>query len=295
MSCPEGRWISFNSKRERIPYESDYFPMPRSAIMISKLGAFTISFLEELSSIVWMVRETISEFFGRLATRKSPFRLEHFFYQANRVGVGSVPMIILLSMFIGLTLALLTGYQLRRFGVITLVPTVVSISFSREMGPLFTGVVLASRIGAAYTAELGAMTAGGEVDAIESMGIGALRYLVTPRFLAIFLLTPCLSIVSIVSGILGGAFISDTMLHLGYGYFYDQVMSNLLVKDIVSGIVKSFLFGGVVGLIACYKGLAVRGGAVGVGLATTSSVVTSISTVIACDSLCNIFIVTFFP
>lgn len=263
--------------------------------MISKLGALTISFLEDLSSLVWMGRETISELLERMRARRAPFRLEHFFFQTNRVGVGSVPMLVLLSIFIGLTLALLTGYQLRRFGMVTLVPSVVAISFTREMGPLFTGIVLASRIGAAYTAELGAMTAGGEVDALEGMGLGALRYLVTPRLLAIFFMTPCLSIIAIVSGIGGGAFISSLMLQLGYGYFYDQVFDNLLVKDIVSGIVKSFLFGGIIGLIACYKGLAVRGGAMGVGVATTSSVVSSISTVIACDSLCNIFLVTLFP
>jgi phospholipid/cholesterol/gamma-HCH transport system permease protein len=263
--------------------------------MIARLGAFTLSVLQELSSMVWMGRETVSEIVERIAAHRAPFRLEHFFYQSNRVGVGSVPMVILLSVFVGLTMALLTGYQLQRFGIVTLVPAVVSVSFTREMGPLFTGIVLASRIGAAYTAELGAMTAGGEVDAIEGMGIGALRYLVTPRFLAIFCLTPCLTVISVVSGIIGGAFISSLMLQISYSYFYDQVMTNLLVKDVMAGIVKSFLFGAIIGMIACYKGLSVKGGAVGVGIATTSSVVTAISTVIACDSVCNIFIVTFFP
>jgi phospholipid/cholesterol/gamma-HCH transport system permease protein len=192
-------------------------------------------------------------------------------------------------------MALLTGYQLQRFGTVMLVPAIVSVSFTREMGPLFTGIVLASRVGAAYTAELGAMIAGGEVDAIEGMGIGALRYLVTPRFLAIFLLTPCLTVIAIISGLVGGAFISSLMLQLSCSYFYDQVMTNLLVKDVMAGIVKSLLFGAIIGTIACYKGLSVKGGAVGVGIATTSSVVTAISTVIACDSLCNIVMVTFFP
>jgi phospholipid/cholesterol/gamma-HCH transport system permease protein len=203
-------------------------------------------------------------------------------------------MVVMLSVFVGLTMALLTGYQLQRFGIVTLVPAVVSVSFTREMGPLFTGIVLASRVGAAYTAELGAMTTGGEVNAIEGMGIGALRYLVVPRFLAIFCLTACLTVISIISGILGAAFISNLTLQLSYGYFFDQVMTNLLVKDVISGVVKSFFFGSIIGLVACYKGLSVTGGAVGVGIATTSSVVTAISAVIACDSLCNIFIVTFF-
>ena len=263
--------------------------------LIAKLGSITISLLQELSSLVWMGKETVSEIGDRIAGKRAPFRLQDFFYQCNRVGVGSVPMVILLSVFVGLTLALLTGYQLQIFGLVILVPPVVSVSFTREMGPLFTGIVLASRIGAAYTAELGAMTAGGEVDAIEGMGIGALRYLVTPRILAILCLTPCLTIIAVISGILGAAFISRLMLQISFGYFYDQVMTYLLVKDLVAGIVKSFLFGGIIGIIACYKGLTVRGGAVGVGKATTSSVVTAITVVIVSDSFCNIFLITFFP
>lgn len=263
--------------------------------VIAKLGAATLSLLQEVSSVVWMGRETVAEIGDRIAAKRAPFRLEDFFYQSNRVGVGSVPMVILLSVFVGLTLALLTGYQLKIFGLVTLVPAVVSVSFTREMGPLFTGIVLASRIGAAYTAELGAMTAGGEVDAIEGMGIGALRYLIAPRILAIICLTPCLTIIAVISGILGAAFISSLMLQISFGFFYDQVMTYLLTKDLIAGIVKSFLFGGIIGIIACYKGLSVRGGAVGVGKATTSSVVTAITVVIVSDSLCNIFIITFFP
>lgn len=221
--------------------------------------------------------------------------MEHVFFQCNRVGAGSVPMVVLLSLFVGLTMALLTGYQLRIFGMVTLVPAVVSVSFTREMGPLFTGIVLASRIGAAYTAELGAMVAGGEVDAIEGMGIGARRHLVAPRLLAIVLMTPCLSVIAVLSGIFGAALISSTMLQLSYGFFFDQVLMNLLVKDVLAGLGKSFLFGCIIGMIACHKGLSVKGGAVGVGVATTSSVVTAVSAVIVCDSICNIIIITFFP
>jgi len=263
--------------------------------VIAKLGAAALSLLQEISSVVWMGRETVSEIVDRIAAKRAPFRLEDFFYQSNRVGAGSVPMVILLSVFVGLTMALLTGYQLKIFGLVTLVPAVVSVSFTREMGPLFTGIVLASRIGAAYTAELGAMTAGGEVDAIEGMGIGALRYLVAPRLLAIICLTPCLTVIAVISGILGAAFISSLMLSISFGFFYNQVMTYLLAQDLIAGIAKSFLFGGIIGIIACYKGLSVRGGAVGVGKATTSSVVTAITVVIVSDSLCNIFIITFFP
>lgn len=262
---------------------------------LSKIGAAAIGALEGLSSLVGLVRDTFSECVERMAGKRAPFRLEHLFQQGYRAGVGSIPMVVLISMFVGLTMALLTGYQLRRFGLVSLVPSVVAISFTREMGALFTGIVLASRIGAAYTAELGAMTTGGEVNAIEGMGIGARRYLVTPRFLAILFLTPCLTVIAILSGIAGAAFISNLMLQLGYQFFWDEVITNVLVRDILAGVVKSFFFGALIGMISCYKGLAVEGGAVGVGIATTSSVVTAVSAVIACDSVCNIVLVIFFP
>jgi len=264
-------------------------------VMITKIGSLTIAFLQELSSLYWLARDTAAEIKDRLVATRSPFRLADFFYQTHRVGVGSIPMVVMLSVFVGLTMALLTGYQLEKYGMSTLVPSVVGIAFTREMGPLFTGIVLASRIGAAFTAELGAMIAGGEVDALEAMGIGPLRYLVTPRWLAIFCMTPCLSVAATLAGICGGAFISNLLLQLGYSHFFDEVMSNLLVKDILSGVFKSFVFGALIGLISCYKGLSVKGGAVGVGIATTSSVVTAISCVIASDSLINIFLVILFP
>lgn len=274
--------------------KSQELPVEKKGLVF-RIGAWAIRFLEEISSLVGLIRDTFSESAERMAGKRAPFRMKHLFLQGYRSGVGSVPMVMLISMFVGLTMALLTGYQLRRFGLVTLVPSVVAVSFTREMGALFTGIVLASRIGAAYTAELGAMTTGGEVNAIEGMGIGARRYLVAPRLLAILCLTPCLTVISILSGIAGGAFISNLMLQLGYGFFFDEVMTNVLVKDVLAGLVKSFLFGALIGMISCYKGLAVEGGAIGVGTATTSSVVTAVSAVIACDSLCNIVLVIFFP
>src|SRR5213075_21187 len=117
-------------------------------------------------------------------------------------GVDSVPLVGLVSFFLGLTMALLTGYQLQRFGTERLIPGLVAISFTRELGPLLTGIMLAARIGAAFTAELGTMRVSEEVEAIEAMGIGPLRFLVAPRLLALFFLMPCLSTIANVAAIL---------------------------------------------------------------------------------------------
>ncbi len=252
------------------------------------------SVLQQLSSVVWLLIHTVEEMGDQMLRGRFPFRLAIFFEQTDRTGVGSIPLVALVSFFIGLTMALLTGYQLQTFGQERLVPSLVVIAFTRELGPLMTGIMLAARIGAAYTAELGTMTVAEEVEAIEAMGIGALRFLVSPRVLAVFLLMPCLVVISDLTAMGGAALISRWAFDIPFQSFGETAMENLLIRDIVAGVIKSFLFGLIIGLVACYKGLTVRGGAAGVGNATTSSVVTAITTVIGFDTLFNIVLVALF-
>jgi len=150
---------------------------------------------------------------------------------------------------------------------------------------------VAARVGAAFTAELGTMTASEEIEAIEAMGIGPLRFLVAPRVLAAFLLMPSLSVVANGAAMFGGAVVCEVKFGISFRYFGELVLQNLIVRDIVSGVLKSLLFGAIIGLISCYKGLSVTGGSAGVGEATTSSVVTAITTVIGADTLFNIVLV----
>lgn len=252
------------------------------------------STLQHLSSVVWLLVHTAQEMGDRVMRGRLPFRLSIFFEQTDRTGVGSIALISLVSFFIGLTMALLTGYQLQTFGQERLVPGLVGISFTRELGPLMTGIMVAARIGAAYTAELGTMTVSEEVEAIEAMGIGPLRFLVGPRVLAVFLLVPCLVVVSNVTAMCGAALISRWAFDIPFNRFVETALDSMFIRDIVAGTVKSFLFGLIIGLVSCYKGLTVKGGAAGVGDATTSSVVNSITTVIGFDTLCNVVLVALF-
>ncbi len=247
--------------------------------------------LSQVSSICWLLFSMTSEAGDQLRRGRLPFRRAVLFEQAERAGVGSVPLVAMVSFFLGLTMALLTGYELKTFGMERLVPELVATAFCRELGPLMTGIVLAARIGAAYTAELGTMTVSEEVEAIDAMGIGPLRFLVGPRLTAIVLLQPCLVVISNVTALAGCYVICTTNLDIAWSYFLDLVHAGLLVKDVVAGIVKSLFFGLIIGLIACYRGLTVKGGAAGVGESTTSSVVTSITSVIAADTLFNIILV----
>src|SRR6184192_1881389 len=253
------------------------------------------SFLREVGSIFWFITNTFQETIERMQQGRAPFRAATFFRQTVRAGVDSVPLVGLVSFFLGLTMALLTGYQLQRFGTERLIPGLVAITFTRELGPLMTGIMLAARIGAAFTAELGTMQVSEEVEAIEAMGIGPLRFLVAPRMLALFFLMPCLSTVSNISAIFASSLISRAYFSIAFPYFLDLVKDALLIRDIITGVLKSFLFGLLISAIACYRGLTVKGGAAGVGTATTSSVVTAITTVIGVDTLYNIVYTTFFP
>ena len=263
--------------------------------VVQGIGELGRDFLREVGSLFWFIAHTFDETIDRIRHGRVPFRAASFFRQTERAGVDSVPLVGLVSFFLGLTMALLTGYQLQRFGTERLIPGLVAISFTRELGPLITGIMLAARIGAAFTAELGTMQISEEVEAIEAMGIGPLRFLAAPRMLALFFLMPCLSTVSNIAAIAASSLVSRAYFHIAFVYFVDLVRDALLIRDIITGVLKSFIFGLLIGAIACYRGLTVKGGAAGVGTATTSSVVTAITTVIGFDTLYNIVYTVFFP
>ena len=264
-------------------------------IVVQGVGQLGHTFLAEVGGMFWFIVNTVAETWDNVRRGRTPFRASSFFGHTERAGVGSVPLVAMVSFFLGLTMALLTGYQLERFGTERLVPGLVAIAFTRELGPLLTGIMLAARIGASFTAELGTMQVSEEVEAIEAMGISPLRFLVAPRMLALFSLMPCLAVISSLAAIVATSLISKAYFNIAWVYFADLVLDSLLIRDIVTGLLKSFLFGLLIGAIACFRGLNVKGGAAGVGTATTSSVVTAITAVIAFDTLFNIVYVIFFP
>ena len=264
-------------------------------VVVQGIGELWVDFLREVGSMFWFIAHTLGETWERIRAGRVPFRASSFFRHTERAGVESVPLVGLVSFFLGLTMALLTGYQLQRFGTERLVPGLVAIGFTRELGPLLTGIMLAARIGAAFTAELGTMQVSEEVEAIEAMGIGPLRFLVAPRMLALFFLMPCLSTISNIAAIFASSLVCKAYFSIAFVYFLDLVKDSLLIRDLITGVLKSLMFGLLIGAIACYRGLSVKGGAAGVGTSTTSSVVTAITAVIGFDTLYNIVYTVFFP
>lgn len=245
-------------------------------------------FLSEVSSLSWFLRDTLLDVSLRLRGGKKPFPLTSFFSQTYVIGTSAVVLIGTVSALLGATTALLIGYQLRKYGASSLVPGIVTVTFVRELGSLLLGIIVAARSGSAFAAELGAMRISDEVEALEGMGIGPLRYLVAPRLIAMVLMMPCLWIVSCLGGLLGGAIVTKLQLGISWVNFTQISRDYLEFKDIFSGIVKSGLFGFVITMISCYRGLTVEGGSAGVGKVTSSSVVVSIGTVIVVDTIVNI-------
>src|SRR5213596_1466807 len=264
-------------------------------VVVQGVGHLSREFMREVGSLFWFMILSLEETVERIREGRVPFRAASFFRHCERAGVGSVPLVGLVSFFLGLTMALLTGYQLQRFGTQRLIPGLVAITFTRELGPLLTGIMLAARIGAAFTAELGTMRVNEEVEAVEAMGIGPLRFLAAPRMVALFLLTPCLSTVSNLAAVFASSLVCKAYFSIAFPYFLDLVKDSLLIRDIITGILKSFMFGLLIASIACYRGLTVKGGAAGVGTNTTSSVVTAITTVIGFDTVYNVIYTNFYP
>lgn len=205
--------------------------------------------------------------------------------QAVHIGMNALPIVSLISFLLGLIMAFQAAHQLRQFGATIFVANLVGISIVRELGPLMTAIIIAGRSGSAIAAELGTMMVGEEIDALKVMGIEPIRYLVIPRVYAITFTQPALTVYANAIGIFGGFLIGVLYLGLSPAAYISQTVSALSLADVTIGLAKSLVFSWVIVLIGCHSGLRISGGAVGVGRATTTSVVSSIFTIIVVDSI----------
>jgi len=203
----------------------------------------------------------------------------------ERSGSDAVPIVTILSFLMGAILAFQSAIQLRKFGANLFVADLVSLSICLEMGPLLTALIVAGRSGAAYAAQIGTMQVNEEVDALRVMAIDPIRYLVSPRVLAVACVTPCLTLVADLMGVLGGCLVAAFSLDLTPVAYFNQVNKVLEITDVTKGLAKSFVFGLEIATIGCLRGFQVRGGAESVGSATTSAVVTGIFILTVTDAV----------
>jgi phospholipid/cholesterol/gamma-HCH transport system permease protein len=215
--------------------------------------------------------------------RGRPFRFQRAISQAMQVGVRALPILSLITFFIGLILALQSAYELRKFGAINIVASAVAISMTRELGPLITAIVVIGRSGSAFAAEIGTMKVTEEIDALETMAIDPIHFLVTPKFVAMMIMLPCLTIWANSMGILGGALFGVTQAGFTVQRYIVASLDALYLRDIASGLVKSIMFGITITAVGCHEGLSTGAGAEQVGRSTTRAVVVSIFLVILVD------------
>ncbi len=224
-----------------------------------------------------------------------PFKKERMLRQSIRAGVESFAIVSLVSFFIGMIFALQIAYLMQRLGSEMYIASIVAISLVRELGPVITSLVVAGRVGAAIAAEIGSMQVTEQVDALKTLAANPVKYLVVPRFLALGLMLPCLTLYADIIGIFGGWLICVQKLGISSGMYMNITFDSLLYKDIVTGLVKTVFFGLIIAFVSCYEGFNVEGGAEGVGRATTKAVVNSFILIIAADCFLTALFYFIFP
>jgi phospholipid/cholesterol/gamma-HCH transport system permease protein len=214
--------------------------------------------------------------FGRLLSGRARFRRGDLFLVMQEVGVQALPIISLISFLVGVILAFMGAIQLTQFGAQIYVANLVGIGMAREMAAMMVGIILAGRTGAAFAAQLGTMQVNEEIDALRTLGFSPMDFLVLPRMLALILMTPLLCLYADLMGIAGGVLIGVTMLDLPPITYLQQTQGAIRLTDFTGGLIKSLVYGAVVAVVGCLRGLQCGRSSAAVGLATTSAVVTSI-------------------
>jgi phospholipid/cholesterol/gamma-HCH transport system permease protein len=256
---------------------------------IAVLGKQVLTFLHFLGGLTNL---SIQTFYW---TFIPPFKKDRIFEQAKKAGYDSLPIVSLIALFIGIIMALQTAVQMQRLGSEMYIASIVALSMLRELGPVITAVVVAGRVGAAIAAEVGSMQVTEQIDALETLATNPVKYLVVPRFLALSLMLPVLTLYADIIGIFGGYLICVYKLRISSSMYMHITYSSLLYKDLYTGLLKSVFFGMIIALVACYQGFNVEGGAEGVGKATTRAVVSTFILIIAADCLFTAIFYFIFP
>ena len=206
---------------------------------------------------------------------RSPFNLKNIIKQMEEVGINSIPVVLITGAFTGAVLALQSYTGFKRFNAEAFVGTVVALSMTRELGPVLTGLMVSGRVGSAMAAELGTMQVTEQIDALYTLAVNPIKYLIVPRLLAALIMMPVLVIFADIIGIAGGYLVSVRILGSNPHIYMERTWDYLEFNDIYSGLLKACVFGIIIAIISCYQGFYTQGGAEGVGRATTKAVVLS--------------------
>ena len=248
------------------------------------VGKTTFVIWTEIKDIAWLVGECAFSA-GRFFRGRAQFRWSDCLVEMQECGAMVLPIVGLISFLVGIIMAYQGALQLRQFGADVYVADLVGLSVVREMGPMMAAIVLAGRTGAAFAATLATMKANEEIDALETLGVAPVDFLVMPRLAALFVMMPLLAVYSNFLGIFGGMVISWSILDIPTSLYWAETKSIIDLSDLSTGLIKAATFGLIIGLSGCLRGLKSDRSAAGVGQAATSAVVTGILLIIVSDAL----------
>ncbi|PSQ60034.1 MAG: ABC transporter permease, partial [Bacteroidetes bacterium QH_10_64_19] len=257
---------------------------PEASSVLAQLGRWGMEVYEETLNVVTFTGQTVQSV-GALLTGRSQMRWRTFGIALQSSTTSALAIVTIISLLVGLIISFLGAVVLRRFGADYFVSYLVSYGMLREMGALMTAIIMTGRTGAAFAAELGSMKVGEEIDALETFGISPIDFLVTPRVLAVILALPLLTIYADVLGILGGMSVAVTMLDLSVTQFFTGLLEPVVLSDALVGLFKAVVYGSIIGVAGCMRGLQTGDDASAVGNATTSAVVTGIILIVLANAV----------
>jgi phospholipid/cholesterol/gamma-HCH transport system permease protein len=270
-----------------VPEISDTGRHGDEASLLSQVGETTLALLRGAPAMVAFVGEAVLAL-GRFVIGRARYRRVDLFLTIQEVGPQALPIVSLISFLVGLILAYMGAVQLARFGAQIYIADLVGIGIVREIGPLMTAVIMAGRSGAAFAAQLGTMQVNEEIDAFKTMGVPPVEFLVLPRMLALILMVPLLTLYCNVVGMVAGMLVAVTAFDVDMFEYYHQTLRALDLRHILIGLSKSAVYGVLIALAGCLRGMQCGRSAAAVGQATTSAVVTSIVFIVVSASVLTI-------
>jgi phospholipid/cholesterol/gamma-HCH transport system permease protein len=254
---------------------------------LARVGLATLDAVTDASTNLVFIGETAIAF-GRLALGRARFRRSDLMLILQEVGAQALPIVSLISFLVGVILAYVGAVQLRQFGAQIYVADLVGIGMTREMGAMMAAVIMAGRTGAAFAAQLGTMQVNEEIDALTTLGIAPMEFLVLPRMLALALMMPLVCLYADLLGLLGGMAVGVGMLDLSVREYYVRTVEAISIADCVAGLIKASVFGILIAMAGCLRGIQCGRSSAAVGAATTSAVVTGIVLIVVSDALTTV-------
>ena len=272
---------------EEVPERKTGRESKKSSSIFATLGNKTINVFEGIGTALEFTGDAVLSF-GRLLRGKAAFDWRMFWLTMQECSAQALPIVGMISFLTGLIFAFVGAIQLRQFGAGIYVANLVAVAMAREMGAIMTGIIMAGRTGAAFAAQIGSMKVSEEIDALRTLAISPMDFLVSPRLLALSFMMPLLVLYSDLVGILGGAFVGLTFLGISWSQYWNQTIGSMGLVDIATGLGKSAVFGVIVAMAGCERGMKCGNNAASVGSAATSAVVLGITWIVASDAIIDV-------